>query len=789
MKIPLCKSTATCQVADSARQQQADNLLYIAARFHCSWASRQLHEQLFCSLILILFVMAQTVLAGEKPVILKNNGTLNIYARIIELEDERNLGNGELEGLLRHRLANVRYRAALAIGRIGDKRGTDALINALERDKSGRVRRMAAFALGEMEDAKAAQALIAAINKAGEYPEVRARAIEALGKVVAVQANAEALGKATVENINNLLIKQLPDESASLSGSRKLIASLTITALMRIRSASSVKHLARQLRSTDADIRWQAANALFRLRAPMAGAVPALIEALADRNPLLRASCARALGLSKEARAVDALVKLLGDRDEQVQVNAIRALAMSGDDRAVEPLISSGERLLKQCQQELTAENARPPQINLLLEIATTLGALKDERALPFLRRLRVLTGAGANPEVEIAIARFGEKEFFALSDQLPLIPSRWKRAANFAQGLGELGTERAKQMLLSFLSQADKTELDARAVPAVLRALAKLKVENLQTILQHQLSAGDVIVRTTAANLIGDLPGDDNLDSLIRALERAKSDAMNDARLAIITSIAKHQQPRARSAVMKALEDEDHLVRRLAVDLLRRMGAGDYESKIGLVKTGHDRAFYERIRNRLNRRPVAIIHTQKGQIKIELFASDAPLTVDNFIELSKRNFFNGLTFHRVVPNFVIQGGDPRDDSEGGPGYQIRCEINPRPYKRGTVGMALSGKDTGGSQFFICHSPQPHLDGGYTVFGQVIAGLEVVDRIVRGDVIEKVEIVGSSNSIFSPVLFDPEPTIIRQPISHSYSCNFEHKFVVLVLEQLVWEHT
>ncbi len=90
------------------------------------------------------------------------------------------------------------------------------------------------------------------------------------------------------------------------------------------------------------------------------------------------------------------------------------------------------------------------------------------------------------------------------------------------------------------------------------------------------------------------------------------------------------------------------------------------------------------------------------------------------------------------MPNFVAQGGDPRGDGNGGPGYQIRCEINMRPYVRGSVGMARSGKDTGGSQFFICHSPQPHLDGGYTVFGQVIDGIDVVDKIVRGDLIEKV---------------------------------------------------
>jgi cyclophilin family peptidyl-prolyl cis-trans isomerase len=120
------------------------------------------------------------------------------------------------------------------------------------------------------------------------------------------------------------------------------------------------------------------------------------------------------------------------------------------------------------------------------------------------------------------------------------------------------------------------------------------------------------------------------------------------------------------------------------------------------------------------------------------LLPEDAPLNVDNFVQLARRRYFNGIVFHRVVPNFVIQGGDPRGDGNGGPGYQIRCEINEVPYRRGAVGMALSGKDTGGSQWFVTHAPQPHLDGGYTVFGNVIAGMEVVDRIARGDVIKSI---------------------------------------------------
>lgn len=132
----------------------------------------------------------------------------------------------------------------------------------------------------------------------------------------------------------------------------------------------------------------------------------------------------------------------------------------------------------------------------------------------------------------------------------------------------------------------------------------------------------------------------------------------------------------------------------------------------------------------------------------IELLPEEAPLTVDNFIKLARRRYFNGITIHRVVPNFVIQDGDPRGDGNGGPGYQIRCEINQLPFKRGAVGMALSGKDTGGSQWFVTHSPQPQLDGGYTVFGNIVAGMDVVDSIARGDVIRSIAITETTPRVF-----------------------------------------
>ena len=137
-----------------------------------------------------------------------------------------------------------------------------------------------------------------------------------------------------------------------------------------------------------------------------------------------------------------------------------------------------------------------------------------------------------------------------------------------------------------------------------------------------------------------------------------------------------------------------------------------------------------------------AEIHTQKGIMKIEFYEQDAPKTVQNFIDLAEKGFYDGLTFHRVIPNFVIQGGCPDGTGAGGPGYAIDCELsgNNQHHDKGVLSMAHAGKNTGGSQFFVCHSRTntAHLDRKHTCFGKVIEGLTVIDLIKEGDVIDKV---------------------------------------------------
>ncbi|MFT4663524.1 MAG: peptidyl-prolyl cis-trans isomerase B (cyclophilin B) [Polaribacter sp.] len=141
----------------------------------------------------------------------------------------------------------------------------------------------------------------------------------------------------------------------------------------------------------------------------------------------------------------------------------------------------------------------------------------------------------------------------------------------------------------------------------------------------------------------------------------------------------------------------------------------------------------------------IAEIHTAKGLMKVEFFEQDAPKTVKNFVDLARKGFYNGLNFHRVIPNFVIQGGCPDGIGSGGPGYKIDCELDGENqfHDIGVLSMAHAGRNTGGSQFFVCHSRDntAHLDRNHTCFGKVVEGLEIIDLIEAGDGIEKVVII------------------------------------------------
>jgi peptidyl-prolyl cis-trans isomerase B (cyclophilin B) len=145
-----------------------------------------------------------------------------------------------------------------------------------------------------------------------------------------------------------------------------------------------------------------------------------------------------------------------------------------------------------------------------------------------------------------------------------------------------------------------------------------------------------------------------------------------------------------------------------------------------------------------VNKKYTALIKTARGDLTIELFPQDAPVTVNNFVTLARNGFYNGLTFHRIIPGFMAQGGDPSGNGTGGPGYKFQDEFSSRTHQAGSLSMANSGPNTNGSQFFICYAPQPHLNGKHTVFGQLTQGMDVLKQLVNGDKMNEVVITESN---------------------------------------------
>jgi cyclophilin family peptidyl-prolyl cis-trans isomerase len=282
----------------------------------------------------------------------------------------------------------------------------------------------------------------------------------------------------------------------------------------------------------------------------------------------------------------------------------------------------------------------------------------------------------------------------------------------------------------------------DQRVIPAVVSALVAAKAPEVNDVLLQRLKAADFVMRAQAATHLGELKVAAAVPALIQAFEGSRGDVTYVARGAILTALNRIDPQMARPLLIEVLKDREWALRVRGLALLREQGATEPPaSALGPApggRTVEEGEWQSLISPQFS--PHAYIDTDRGTIEIELAIQDAPLTVSNFIALARKGFFNGVAVHRVVPDFVIQDGDPRGDGEGGPGYTIRDEINQRPYLRGTVGMALDWEDTGGSQFFITHSPQPHLDTRYTVFGHVVEGMDAVDRIQQWDVVRRVRI-------------------------------------------------
>jgi len=644
---------------------------------------------------------------------------LDKMARILALEDARNPGDGEVERDLADPDRGVRRRAALAAGRIGD----DALGPALRRrlsDPEPEVRQMAAFSLGLLADKRAADALVAALKD----PEavVRARAAEALGRIGDATA-APVLAAFVVDTIpKEAAVLTVRGDDPGRAGDPWLPQRLALFALVRLKDVPAAETALLSGGRPRFDW-WAATWTAMRLEAPALR--PVLVAAASSSDPLSRALAARGLGALKDAAGLDAVAPLLRDRDETVVVNALRAVGAIGDARGV----------------GLVAPSLRSANPLFVWETLKALAPLPPDRAL----RATVVNLVGHDqPWIRAAalpvLARMDREEFALVLSGLDPDPVWWVRSA-LATALGAAGDDVSLGILYGMLRDPDP-----RVVPAVLEALRQARGPDSLDTLRRMLEHSDFAVRAAAAEGIAALKAPGQSDVLAAAYERSLGDVDLDARLAFVAALAAQKDARALDTLRKAAAgDPARVVRERAGAALRAQGqaapwAGrepvsrppfDYREAMAVYEPRPDAKLYT---------PRAIVHTRYGRIEIHLDVVDTPLTTANFIDLARRGYYDGLTFHRVVPGFVIQGGDPRGDGSGGPGYQVRCEVGERPYGRAAVGMALSGKDTGGSQFFITLSPQPHLDGAYTQFGWVAEGMDVVDKIRPGDVIEGVEI-------------------------------------------------
>jgi cyclophilin family peptidyl-prolyl cis-trans isomerase/HEAT repeat protein len=649
---------------------------------------------------------------------------------IIELEDARTVrgvaAGQDLVVLLADPAARVRRNAALALGRARLAEGVEPLAALLATEPDPEVQQIAAFALGLIGADTAAGALATALS--APDPVVQGRAAEALG-LIGHRASAPAIGEMMRAHIAaGALDGVAADDMGSPKSGPTDAVRLGAYALVRL---SAYDVLASALLDGNGAVKsrwWPVAYAFQRIGD--AKAAPVLLQLLNGEGPTTRAFAARGLGVLKHAPAVAALVTVAGNAADPlpVRTQAVRALGLIGDPAAAPAL------------RAIIVQPKVDP--NLQLEAVTALGALKLRSSTD----LFVDLASAPWPPVRAAalggLARADGDTFISAISALDA-DAHWSVRASLAATLGELGRDRGDARLLDMLRDADQ-----RVIPAVLTALARTALPNAGRVLEDRLRSDDAVVRTAAANGLAQLKAASAVPALAAAVALADKDSTYLARAAALAAIAALDPAAARAPLSAALADKDWAVRLRAAELMRGI---DASADVSTIRPAPPRYSTEPPLAALAQlppySPVAYVETDKGVIQIELAVADAPRTVANFVALARRGFFNGLTWHRVVPDFVVQAGDPRGDGEGGPGYTIRDEVNERPYLRGTVGMALDWADTGGSQFFITHSPQPHLDARYTVFGHVVAGMDVVDRIAQWDAIRSVRVWDGVNWI------------------------------------------
>ena len=657
---------------------------------------------------------------------------VTLYARLLSMTDTRTLDMSLIERALGSKWRPLRAAGTLAIGQIGPERGLAGAprLRALLKDKDFTVAANAAYALGLLRDTSAVSDLAAAVRA---RHEVAREAAWALGEIGGPAREA--------------IVTALKGETEHDTGIQLLLAAAKLRPV-------PISDLRPYLREGHPSLVWAAAYAIARSRAP--GGVRDLIEL--EASPLLRirpqnldrsadmsapytdalsgnqrarAEIARGLaksaaGDSLGARAFEVLARLVGDVDPHVRINAVRSIATYG---------SVARAALMYATRDYDA--------NVRIAAAQSFGTVWSPTATDFPAAWLADTSLVYRSGLLASAARAGLRppELAAWSTS-----ADWRQRAAVANAAGD-SLDRAFAISRNVTLLRDP---DPRVRESAYGSLAPTATMPLEDSVHAMLVAGledpDFYVRATVLGALADRPTAADLAAVLKSYSLAARDSANDARLAALQYVAALWKkdsaafnPTWAAHLSQLPVPSDPLERAAgkSVPVWGRWSAvaatprplGWYETVVrGIVMPAY-------IGKSLN----ATIHTVRGPIRLEMFGTSAPLTVYNFLSLARSGYYRNTRFHRVVPNFVAQDGDPRDDGNGGPGYSIRDEMNPHRYERGAVGMALSGPDTGGSQYFITHSPQPHLDGHYTVFARVIRGYEVLDKLVQGDLIMRVE--------------------------------------------------
>lgn len=650
-------------------------------------------------------------LTGPAPVVETTS-----EAGLLRLEDRREYDRSLLTEWASDPRPERRRRAAVAIARIGSATFEDLdgdgwqgenepnagtpLLLTLTADPHPEVREAAAFALGETGDLRGVEALFALTRD--EVDAVSARAAEAISKLVP---------RVPIERYDALLAPDTPMTARRMA----------VRYLFRYASDRASGNAALLLDSPDIELRREAAYSLSRHAIRQARR---RIEALlSEPDALTRAHAARALGRIASPASVGALLAAATEPHAWVRTNSLRAL---GD-----ILEKNGDEVSKHQISEVAAlaiDLTRDPDTGTAasaIELAGRLG-VRDAATRP---RLEELAQSGSPWHRELAVLWLVRAFGVESLESVDVPDTPWVKI-RIIEGAGDTGADvRARYF-------ADPNP-SVRSV-AIANVPESPKDADVRLV-REALADPDPVVRASAFGIVPLAFPEETVALLRKAEADSRADTMNDARLAAIDSLAKATAPDQEQWLTALLGDDDPVVRRVAAEHLAALvGRRPQYTPLPVERSSSD---YEQAAGWATRRHVASIELPRGEIRIALRSDEAPMTTWNFARLAEGGYFEGTTFMRVVPNFVIQGGDPRNDMSGGPGYAIRDEINMIPYARGAVGMALSGPDTGGSQFFATHSPQPHLDGGYTVFGHVISGRgTILEQVERGDVVGKITI-------------------------------------------------